>query len=283
MQIKSKHILTMLVVAGISAAAFPAKAATTFTPGDLLIGFRATGGTGATTNLIVDLGSTITLRDNDTQHAQLIDISAALNSAYGASGAWASRTDLFWGAVGTRTSSALDGDPGNTGDPAVTVYASLANTGSIGAKTSSSFNISGSGTRTGAANNITGLQSTFASFSGTTSNSGAVAVLDTTVNTTNNWSTFTALSTDFATGKDIEGVIGTSKVLDLYRILNTATGATPTGVAGTGQWQGTISLSSTGIVSFDPVVTAAPEPSRVLFLACGLGSLLLRRRRAVRA
>ena len=281
MLIQTRHILTTLVVAGISMAALTAKAATTFAPGDLLLGFRATGGTGATTNLIVNLGSTITLRDNNTTSATLINIGSALTSAYGAG--WDTRTDLFFGAIGTRTNQVTDGDPGLTGDPAVTLYASLANTGTIGTKTSSSFNPATNGVLTGTANNVAGLQSTFQNFTGTTTNGNLGAVIDTTTTLTNNWSTNTALSTDFASGKDIESAVGTSSVLDLYRILQTATGASPTGTARVGQWQGTISLSSAGVVNFDPVAAAVPEPSRVLFLACGLGSLLLRRRRAVRA
>lgn len=280
MQIKYKHILTMIVMAGISAVSFSAKAATTYTAGDLILGFRASGGTGSTTNLLVNIGSSIGIRDQNTTSMPLIDIGSALTSAYGAG--WDTRSDLFWGVVGTRTNQITDGDPLATGDPAQTLYVSRANTGTIGTKTSSNLNTASSGVQQSAANNIAGLQSTFQNFTGTTTNSNLAAVLDTTVNTTNNWSTATALSTDFQIGSDIEGVLGTSKVLDLYRILQTATGANPTGTARTGQWQGTVSISSAGAVNFDPVVAAVPEPSRVMLLAGGFGSLLLRRRRAVR-
>lgn len=71
-------------------------------PGDLFLAFRATGGTGASTSYIIDLGqgtqfnttppgSTITLNS-------IGDIGAVLVAAYGAN--LNTRSDLFWGIFG---------------------------------------------------------------------------------------------------------------------------------------------------------------------------------------
>jgi hypothetical protein len=67
---------------------------------------------------------------------------------------------------------------------------------------------------------------------------------------------------------------------DLYRILANTNNATdaPSG-NGVAQYQGAFTLSSSGVVSFNPEVTAAPEPSRVILLGLGLSGLLMRRRR----
>ena len=276
MHIKTKNILTTLVVAGISAVAFPAKAATTFTAGDLLLGFRATGGTGAASSLIVNIGDSITIRDNDTSSASLIDIGAALTSTYGSG--WDTRTDLFWGVVGVRSNSAFDSPV--SGDPARTLYMGRVNgADTIGAKSSSNLTTATNTVHGTVANNVAGFQQAFDTYAGATLNGGLAAAIDTSV--VNTWEDFTSGSSDFSVGTNIEGVIASEKVLDLYRILGDTTGASPTGTLRTGAWQGTVSLSSAGVVSFDPV--AIPEPSRVLFLGCGLGGLLMRRRRAVRA
>ncbi len=85
--------------------------AQTITPqlDDLILGFRATEGMGAGTNLEVDLGNMSQFYDaaqGSTFPLPLLQIQD-LSDAYGAS--WSTRTDLVWGAVAT--TGRLSGTP----------------------------------------------------------------------------------------------------------------------------------------------------------------------------
>ncbi len=275
MQIKNKHILTMLVVAGISAAAFPAKAAT-ITAGDILLGFRATGGTGASSNLIVNLGQADTIfRDSTSNITSVADIGALLTSTFGAG--WDTRSDLFWGAVANANSAA--DDPAINGDPGATNYFTKKQTTlNPGTKTSTQANINSSTSRVSISNNIQGLNTTFGAATGTDS-----VVIASTGGTT--WSSSIAAS-NFGVGSSIEassasGIDATG--LDLYRILDSNADASPTGAVGVANWEGTFTISSSGVVGFSVSPAAVPEPSRTVFAALGLGGLLLRRRRSLKA
>ena len=297
MLIQTKHLLTTLVVAGISMAALPAKAAT-FAAGDLLVGFRATAGTGSATNLIVNIGSSSTLRDNNTTSTSLINlgnsVGTALYDTYGSD--WATRTDLWWGVIGVRDTNPFGAV--TAGDPNNTLYFSAPQTLSgspvIGQQKSTFTTAISDTTIDAVGNKFSTVQAAFAGDTlSTTYNSGRAVAIGTG---TSSWQTSGyatgSTGTDFSTSRNVEAAVGTAagSVLDLYRVLNgnpnslsTASIAETGFVAGKGQWQGTVSLSSAGVISFDPVTAAVPEPSRALFLACGLSSLFLRRRRAVRA
>lgn len=275
MQIKSKYLLTMLVVAGISVAALPANAAT-FVAGDLLLGFRATGGTGSTSNLVVNLGQADTVyRDATSGIANVADLGAILTSTYGSD--WATRSDLSWGIVGVRDASGI-GAAVVDGDPKRTSYISAAQTTySPGTQQSSAWNVPGSTGRGDIATAINDLQVAYAAASGT-----SLAVLDGTA--ANSWTDQIVTDNNFKVGASIEassanGIDATG--LDLYRILNTTTGASPTGTVGVGSYEGTFTISSSGVVGFS--VGAVPEPSRALLAGLGLGGLLLRRRRPRKA
>jgi hypothetical protein len=279
---QTKHLLTALAVAGITAAALPANAAT-FVAGDLLLGFRATGGTGSTSNLIVNLGQADTIyRDATSSIASIINIGTELTNTYGAG--WDTRSDLFWGVVGVRTASTLgvsvDGDPGRTN------YLSAAQTSyNPGTQTSTPWTIGTETARGDTANDIQGLRTAYAAATGTTS-----AVLNSA--SAGSWSINNTGSDSFRVGGSIEGSFGSGAsgtALDLYRILNSSGGAVgtntyanPTGPVGLGTYEGTFKISSAGVVSFDSPA-AVPEPSRAVLAALGLGGLLLRRRRSVKA
>lgn len=270
MQIKNKHILTMLVVAGISVAAFPAKAAT-ITTGDVLLGFRATGGTGASTNLIVNLGQADTIyRDATSNITAIADLGTLLTSTYGSD--WNTRSDLLWGAVANANSAS--GDPAIDGDPGATDYFTKKQTTlNPGVQTSTASNINSSTSRVAIANNIQSLNDTFRAATGTDS-----VVISSTGGTT--WSSSIAAS-NFGVGSSIEassvnGIDATG--LDLYRILDSNADANPSQTVGVPHWEGTFTISSTGVVSF-ATTAAVPEPSRAVLAAFGLGGLLLRRRR----
>lgn len=272
MQIKTKHLLTMLAVAGISLTALPATAATTYAAGDILIGFRATGGTGSTTSLVVNIGNSQTIRDNNTTNSVLANIGAALASAYGSG--WESRTDLFWGAAGV--GQKFTTDPVANGDPGQTLYLTRAGgAGNVGMQNTANPTTSGTTGHTGVVNKVYDWETAFQGFTGTTANGGLVAFMDTSL--VNTYDEFTGTTSDWTSSFNTDAAVTGGSVLDLYRILGTTTGANPTGTARTGAWQGTLSLGTDGTISFNPGLV--PEPSRTLLAATGLGFLFMRRRR----
>jgi hypothetical protein len=276
MLIKTKHLLTTLVVAGITAFATQASA-TTYVAGDLLLGFRATSGQGSTSNLLVNIGQADTVyRDAVANIASVVDIGTLLDATYGTN--WETRADLFWGVVGVRSNAssgaAVDGDPVRT------LYATRAQSGTPEAGVSGNstpWNVSGGTTRSTIANNITGVLGTYDAFSTAVTNT---AVVSSTSGST--WSTQNGTNSFGFTGS-VEGNFGNGTagtVLDLYRILNSTSGASPTGTIGLGSWEGSFTINDSGVVGF--AVTAVPEPSRALLAGLGLAGIAFRRRRTVK-
>lgn len=275
MLIQTKSLLTMLAVAGMTLFASQASA-TTYVAGDLLLGFRASGGTGSSTNLIVNLGQADTVyRDAISNLTNIVDIGTLLNSTYGAG--WDTRSDLFWGIVGVRTAasvgSAVDGDPIRTN------YLSAAQTTvNPGTQSSTAWEIAGGTSRASVANAIVGLAGNYDAFSTAVTNT---ALLPSTTGST--WTSNNDGSSSFTLAGTVEGNFGagaSGTALDLYRILNTTSGASPTGTVGVGSWEGTFTISNGGVVGF--AVAAVPEPSRALLAGLGLAGVAFRRRRTVK-
>jgi len=286
MRIKTKNLLTMLVVAGISAAAFPSKAAV-IAAGDLILGFRATGGTGSTSTVMFDLGSASSLVTGGVNVSNLgpSNIGALLTATYGSD--WSTRSDLYWGVAAVNDTSSFTG--GNVaGDPHRTAYFTAAQSGTITPGIDNSFDPTvASAAYSTTATAINGLKNTFLGIDTTGTGSavagtGANTWASANVGDPNAATNPTALNS-FSLGYGIEGsfVNGASNTaLDLYRVLMTA--GTPSPSAGV--YAGTFTINgTTGVVGFTSGVTAAPEPSRVLFAGLGLGALLLRRRRTLKA
>jgi len=276
MLIQTKHLLTTLAVAGMTLLASKA-GATTYVAGDLLLSFRASSGTGADKNLTVNLGQADTLyRDATSNLTNIVDIGTLLSSTYGAT--WNNRADLFWGVYGVaqtdQFATAIDGDPTRTN------YLSRQQTSyNPGTKTSTAWSVTGTTSRANIANNITTVAGNFDAFSAAVTNT---AVLDATAggsyNSFNNGSsTFGGLSGTIE-GNFASGTGATA--LDLYRILNSNTGASPTGTVGTGSWEGSFTINDNGQVGF--AVAAIPEPSRALLAGFGLAGIAFRRRRSVK-
>lgn len=288
MLINKKYFLTMLAVAGISAAASSANAATVVA-GDLLFGFRVTGGVGAGTDLIVRAtgtgsgtgGNATVYRDASASIPSVMDLGDELSAIYGAG--WATRGDLSWGVVGVRSASSTGGGSlANGGVPGKSPFVGIAQSSSTpGVQSSTAPDLPSDGLRTNTSNAINAIRSAYALGSDTGISTAEAIYLAT--NALGGWTE--QVGTNFQVGGTAEvsstnGIDATG--LDLYWIVGNNTGATDNGNAvtstlGAGIHQGSFQISSAGVVSFN--VTAVPEPSRVLFAGIGLGSLLLRRRR----
>jgi len=108
--------LTLLALVGLGMIQGSAQAAPNSESGEVLVGFRATAGVGATTNYVIDLGQVANLKAlTDVTVLPLSGVLADLNTAYGAG--WHARTDIFWGAVsetGNTQFSGVGDDPGRT-------------------------------------------------------------------------------------------------------------------------------------------------------------------------
>ena len=117
-----KFLLTAFLAA--LGLALPATAQVQASLGDLVLGFRATGGTGQNVNLEVNLGSVSQFQGQAAGTTLLISRLAAadLAATYGAN--WATRTDLFWGIVGTAGRISA----GPNGSPVATLWATNAET-----------------------------------------------------------------------------------------------------------------------------------------------------------
>src|SRR3954464_3421427 len=113
----NRALLAMLAaVVGASGAT-----AATYQPGDVFLGFRASGGTGATKDYLVNLGAASQFTNaTAVTPVNTGNIATDLASAGLFRGQWATRNDLFWGVSGTA------GLAGANGDPAKTTYATRA-------------------------------------------------------------------------------------------------------------------------------------------------------------
>lgn len=288
--------VAILAIAGSVVGAMSASAQlVTYTPGDLVLGFRASAGTGNETNFYYNLGSTVGFRDGTTT-GNLANVGSFLSATFGND--WFTRTDLSWGAVGNRNNvspfppNQFIAAPGVVnGDPSATVYVSK---GALSAGSSTPWSgFSSPGLTTGAGS-MNGMLSGGASASTGTFNKQTALVGSngfgayTSSAFTNSWTNRTAPSSDFGIfDGGVEGNFGTVTqlaYLDLYRILARTDQAGTVildgnTTVGLGSYITTLSIDSLGNISAAPI----PEPSAFAALA-GIGALgvaALRRRRRV--
>jgi hypothetical protein len=284
MKFRAKRLIAAAVMACATQAA---SAAFTFSNGDLILGFQATGGTGSTQNVFFNLGSPIDYRDGTNPSGEIGNISTTLSTVYGAN--WYDRTDLYFGVIGNLNGNVNSGI-GNRGvvegDPSRTFYLSSA------AASPESGSLYGAGTFTSASLGTAGttLGGMETMLPGLTTEADGAAILsqDTQpVQWNNSWTvrnpTPGAAFTVFTGGiQQNFGELGDTTYIDLQRVVSTNTTNTGTGwdgstavagVIGGGQYVTTFAIGRDGSIS------AIPEPSTALL--GGLGVLaLLRRRRA---
>lgn len=253
----------------------------TATDGELILGFRATGGTGSSVNLEVDLGSIaliganivytapggsgVTLTPGSTMTLTGLNVSD-LNSNFGTSLTWNKRSDLLWSVVGTTFNS------GNLGLATNTLWGTSVNNAVVPKQLASSF-------QSAAAGNIDTYTASFGS--------GTQGANTTAVTKTNSvGGSYTVQEGGNAFGFHTNSQV-TEQVLEnntnivdnsfvsseLYQ-LTSQSGTHPASDLGT------MKLSSAGVLTF----TAVPEPSTYVMFAVGVAALfVLRRRRSAKA
>jgi hypothetical protein len=242
---------------------FSSAAPFAFNDGDLILGVRATSGTGSTKNVFLNLGDAIALRNNGDL-GQLGNIGNTLAEVYGAN--WFERTNLYFGVIANRSADSPTGafgSPPVNGDPSRTFYISVP-TSSAGASmlvpqgTHVSSALGSAGTK------LSGLEQMLTGTGGSAAleqRADGTAILDQgtqPVQWNNSWSVWNPVpgsAFDIFAGGIVQsfGKGGTAAIVDIQRILATNTGAEPTGVAGGGTFESSISISNTGeIIAFLP-------------------------------
>jgi len=235
-------VCTALLLSASSVLAAPP----TFNQGDLIVGFRATGGTGADRNVLVNLGNCAGFRDHTVASGALSlgNINTDMQAQFGIG--WGSRTDIFWGIAGT---------PSNTadfnGDALKTDYASKAEVTAGTLVTGWAISNTNRGLASTTMMGMLGGGATggFSQSTASTGNSRLVVQDSTTVN---GWSSFqsgginSTASTAFKVfNGGIEG--GLAKPLDLFRITTTAAGT----------YLGTFSISTSGVITYTAPASAS--------------------------
>jgi hypothetical protein len=213
---------------------------------DIFVGFQATSGIGASTNLIVNLGNVTNLSKVN------IDIKSALDTVYGVN--WNSRTDLFYGAFGA-VSPTISPDINNT------LYVSMLE----GATPYLRYTPS---TQASAVGQLAALSSQYTLNINNNQVLGNAVWMDATIdagsykNESAPWASFNPTTSAFGSYGDITGTI--DQTLQIVRLVPTASSLRGTVYSG-------LAVTSAGVV--------VPEPSTYALLAAGCIMLLVVYRR----
>ena len=237
-----------------------------FTNGDLILGFQASGGTGSTKNVFVNLGSGVSARNGGVGTEK--NIGSTLSGVFGAN--WYTRSDIWFGVLGNlnaNPNSGIGNRPAVDGDPSRTWYVSRAasTAGSAALINAGTYVSSSLGT---AGTNLSGMEGFLPNL---TAQADGSAILDQSANQTewnNSWTKWNPIvggaqgaSLNVFTGgvQQTFGQSGSETYIDLQRVLSTNTGADPTGVAGGGTYVATVSISSTGAIRLIKASANNPE------------------------
>jgi hypothetical protein len=241
MKLKNRTLAVVLALGAAAMLTSGGAEAATAANGDILLGFRATGGTGSTKNLVVNLGPATAL-ENATGTVNLGNLGTDLANTYGTD--WKTRNDLFWGIAGTVGNSAIGGTP------AKTVYGSRA--------VPSAWLRQNNATHGAVTNKMIGMMSAF-NGSPSTGLVTAGAVLQTNTST-NSWSSYQpggtlansgpAPGTSFAFfNPTVEASLAAGPVLHVYRVKPAVSGAD---IDKPGDYLGAVFIEPAGRLVFNP-------------------------------
>lgn len=230
---------------------------------DLFVGIRATGGVGATKDVLIDIGQAGTFRDASANVVLTLNIgnlNQDLTDVFGAG--WNTRSDLVWGVFGT---------PGTTagyGDAAKVLYASASAVGGTpyvgGGVAASSWKGNSPSAQGSAAGKMLAVEQAYVAIGGTpnlsTTNSQVTLVQN--VSDVNSYATYNTITGVNPGGisfglynPTIEAQLGND--LDLFRMA--AVYNQP------GTFVGTFSIASDATITYEPV----PEPSSIAMTCVG--------------
>lgn len=248
-----KHFLitVLLALAGLAVAAPSAGAAPTYNNGDLFLGFRASGGTGATSDYLVNIGPASQYLNAGSSFTVtgVGNIGADLAALFGPD--WHTRGDVLWSISGTNVAA----DPANTlyvtrgrTSPGTAASPWLGRSNSAQSVTNSKFNA------------LTG-----AYLSGTTTANSSVGIIQ-SISDTNSYASFQPGGTAINSGgisfaafnPSIEGNFANgvgNSVLDLFRVVPVFDQAS--------QNVGNFTLDASGSLTFSPATV--PGVAKVRF------------------
>ncbi len=282
MKITNYRTTLLAAIAATGAFTSSTNAALVYNDGDLILAFRATGGTGGTTNVLLNIGSASVFRDATSQFTlSLGNLDADLDAIFG--GGWNTRIDLNWSVSGTQFAA---GNGFTTNRNLIASRAQGFPLAPLGSSNSTPWNKATLSTQGGPALKMQSLGGKFG-----TGTSGGVSGSDQmeSVNTpgfgliqpqaqNNSFDEFMSGGSQSSSGSSyaffsggIEGAFGNGapgSALDLYFM---------TPGSGAGAYEGTFTISDSATVTFTP--TGVPEPGSALMLAIGCGALLTKRRR----
>lgn len=246
-----------------------------YNDGDLILGFRATGGTGGTTNVLLNLGNASIYRDATSQFTlSLGNVDADLDAIFGSN--WNTRLDLNWSVSGTQFTAGN----GFTNRTLIASRAQAFPLGLLGSANSTPWNRGTLATHNPVAAKLAALGGTFDDVSANQSestNAAGFALIQTHAQN-NSFEEFMSGGSQSSSGSSYSyfsgGIEGTfangasGSALDLY-VMASGVGA--------GTYEGTFTISDNATITFTP--TGVPEPGSAMMLAMGLGALLTKRRR----
>ena len=274
-----KNKLNIAIVGSVLASGVLSAATTTdtFTAGEILLGFYATGGTGASKNLVANLGSFDNFDNNNGTSVSILSASlvADLNATYGSN--WNTRTDITWSVTGANFAQSVNGLTRNT------IFVTSPRASVNDAPTS--INSGSDSTLAGIRTNVNSINTAYDSATAT-ANSSVTVVIDGGNADSMQSRMVTSASAQFGTD-NTNSASGTT-ISDFYGLVPTSGGLAPTGAATDNDglvfargvnYLGYFTLSNNGL-SYTASGTAIPEPSSFAVIGglAALGYVASRRR-----